>query len=124
MIDSHCHLDFDAYNKTRDKVIAKALEAGVHTIVNIGCDLESSERSVKLAETHEAVYATVGIHPHDAKTMDDDVFARLRDLAAHPKVVAIGEIGLDFYRDLSPRNLQREAFERQLELAVDVNLPV
>ncbi len=124
MIDSHCHLDFDAYDKNRETVINDAVSAGVHTLVNIGCDLASSERSIALAEKYDAVYATVGVHPHDAKTLGDDVLQRLRELAVHKKVVAIGEIGLDFYRDLSPRNLQRQAFEQQLELAADLELPV
>jgi TatD DNase family protein len=124
MIDSHCHLDFRQFNGRRDEVVREALAVGVHTIVNIGTDLASSERSVALAERFDAVYATVGVHPHDAKKMDDDVLGRLAELAGHKKVVGIGEIGLDYFRDLSPRDVQREAFRRQLDLASQLALPV
>ena len=124
MIDSHCHLDFKHYDGRRDEVVREANEAGVHTIVNIGVDLETSRRSVELAERFACVYATVGVHPHDAKTLDNATLTELRYLAAHKKVVAIGEIGLDFYRDLSPRDLQGKAFRTQLELAVELKLPI
>lgn len=124
MIDSHCHLDFDLFDGQRDELLAEAKAAGVHTIINIGTDLESSARSVELAKQNEMVYATVGIHPHDAKKADRKALDRIRELAGKPKVVGIGEIGLDYYRDLSPRPVQREAFRRQLELAVDLSLPV
>ena len=124
MIDSHCHLDFDAFDRTRDEEVAEARRQGVHTIVNIGVDLESSRRSVALAEKYDSVYATVGVHPHDAKTLDDHTLAELRRLAGHPKVVAIGEIGLDFYRDLSPRHVQKQVFRRLMELAVELGKPI
>lgn len=124
MIDSHCHLDFDVFDGQRDELLAEANDAGVHTIINIGTDLESSARSVELAARHEMVYATVGFHPHDARKADSKGLDRIRELAGKPKVVGIGEIGLDYYRDLSPRPVQREAFRRQLELAVDLSLPV
>lgn len=124
MIDSHCHLDFDKFDGRRDEALAEALAAGVHTVINIGVDLASSGRSVQLAEEHRMVYATVGVHPHDAKTLDAPALARLRELAEYEKVVAIGEIGLDFYRDLSPREVQRKAFRQQLDLAVETGLPV
>jgi len=124
MIDSHCHLDFKQYNGIRDEVVAEANDAGVHTIVNIGVDLPTSKRSMELAERFDCVYATVGVHPHDAKTLDDKTLDALRKLARHKKVVAIGEIGLDFYRDLSPRQVQRQAFRQQLELAVELRKPI
>ncbi|MCK4372945.1 MAG: TatD family hydrolase, partial [candidate division Zixibacteria bacterium] len=124
MIDSHCHLDLEPFHNRLDDVLSAARDAGVHTIVNIGADLDSSRRSVELATTHEMIYAAVGVHPHDARTLDDNVLAEFRDLAVHDKVVAIGEIGLDFYRDLSPRPVQKKAFRRQLELAVTLNMPV
>lgn len=124
MIDSHCHLDFDKFDGVREQALSDAREAGVDTIINIGTDLQSSERSVNLAQQHEMVYATVGVHPHDAKILDDHAVERLRDLAQHRKVVAIGEIGLDFYRDLSPRDVQKTAFKKQLDLAVELKLPV
>jgi TatD DNase family protein len=124
MIDSHCHLDFDVYDSCRDEVIAEAQAAGVHTLVNIGVDLPSSIRSIELAQQNEGIYATIGIHPHDAKTYNDEVEQSLKDLAGREEVVAIGEIGLDFYRDLSPRHVQEKVFRRQIELAVQLNMPI
>jgi TatD DNase family protein len=124
MIDSHCHLDFSDFDGERDLLVATAAEAGVHTIVNIGIDLSTSQKSIDLAERFDSVYATVGFHPHDARKFTPHALAELRTLADHPKVRAIGEIGLDFYRDLSPRDTQRRVFRQQLELAVEARLPV
>jgi len=124
MIDSHCHIDFKDFNDNRGDVIEAAVQAGVHTIINVGADLTSSERSVKLAREHEMIFATVGVHPHDAKTLDQACLDRIRRLATRRKVVAIGEIGLDYYRDLSPRSTQKTAFHKQMQLAVELNLPV
>ncbi len=124
MIDTHCHLDFDVYNDRRDEIVAEANAAGVHTIINIGVDPDSSVRSVELAHTYDSIYAAVGVHPHDAKTLNDEVEHQIRELAHRPKVVAIGEIGLDYYRNLSPRSVQRRAFCRQMEMAVELGLPI
>lgn len=124
MIDSHCHLNFPQFNDIRLKLINDAIEAGVHTIINIGVDLETSAASIALAEKYDAIYATVGYHPHDAKKFDDLIFKKLKEYAAHPKVKAIGEIGLDFYRDKSPRDIQKKVFRRQIELAVGCKLPI
>jgi TatD DNase family protein len=124
LIDSHCHLDFPQFDADRDEVLARSAAAGVTALVNPGADLESSRRAVALAERYTAIYAAVGVHPHDAATLDGPALVELRQLAAHPKVVAIGEIGLDYYRDLSPRDRQRAAFEAQLALAAELDLPV
>lgn len=124
MIDSHCHLDFPHFDGDRDEVLARAVAAGVTALINPGTDLESSRRAVALSERYDTVYAAVGVHPHDASTLDRQTLVELRQLASHPKVVAIGEIGLDYYRDLSPRAQQRAAFEAQLALAVDLDRPV
>ena len=124
LTDTHAHLDFPQFDDDREEVIARALAAGVGIIINVGTDLASSRRAVTLAEAYPQIYAAVGVHPHDAKTLTDEALAELGELARHPKVVAIGEIGLDFYRDLSPRNVQREAFERQLALAQELGKPV
>jgi TatD DNase family protein len=124
MIDSHCHLDFEVFDGQRDRIVAEANQAGVHTIINIGVDVRSSERSVQLAERFDCVFATVGIHPHDARKADGRSMVALRALAGHQKVVAVGEIGLDYYRDMSPRNVQQRIFREQLELACELNLPV
>jgi len=124
LIDTHCHLDFAPFDGDRDQVLKRAVEAGVTVLVNPGADLESSCRAVELAGRFSQVYAAVGVHPHDATTLDETVLHKLAELARHPKVVAIGEIGLDYYRDLSPRAQQRNAFERQLTLAAERKLPV
>lgn len=124
MIDSHCHLYFDAFDGCRDRVVREAADAGVHTIVNIGIDIESSQKCIDLAERYDACYATVGIHPHDAARASREYLKTLRSLAAHAKVRAIGEIGLDFYRNLSPKPVQRRVFEEQLELAADLDMPI
>jgi TatD DNase family protein len=124
LIDSHAHLSFPQFDADREAVIRQAREAGLVAIVEIGADLESSRAAMGLAEAHDFIYAAVGIHPHDAKSVNPATLAELRELAHHPKVVAIGEIGLDYYRDLSPRPAQREAFDAQLALAAELGLPV
>ncbi len=124
MIDSHCHLNFIDKSGTSEQLVAEATSAGVHTIINIGTDLESCLESVELAKRFDSVYATVGVHPHDARMVDDTVYEKIRTLAGEKKVVAIGEIGLDYYRDLSPRKLQRQVFEQFLKMAVETKLPV
>ncbi len=124
MIDSHCHLDFPQYAGKHNEVINEAVEAGVHTLINIGTDLKSSKYSIDLAEKYSEVYATVGVHPHDAKNVTDSILSEIKELASHNKVVGIGEIGLDFYRDNSPRNIQKKIFHQQLELAGEVKLPI
>jgi TatD DNase family protein len=124
LLDSHCHLQDPRFDKDRDDVIHRAREAGVSTLVVIGYDMKASRRGVDLSESVENVYATVGVHPHEAESLtiqDLDILARL---AESPKVVAIGEIGLDFYRNLSPPDAQRRAFQQQLSLARELNLPV
>jgi len=124
LLDSHCHLDFSKFDRDRDAVLERARAAGVGIILDPGYDLESSRRAVALSERYDEVYATVGVHPHQAKTVDRGVIDALRGLAAHPKVVGIGEIGLDFYRDLSPRETQKQALREQLLLAAELDLPV
>jgi TatD DNase family protein len=124
LIDTHAHLDSHKFDTDREAVLDRAKEAGVDALISVGADLASSQRAVALAEGHDAIYATVGIHPHEAKTLDGEALAELRELAQRPKVVAVGEIGLDFYRDLSPRNVQRRAFQAQLGWAAKLGRPV
>ena len=124
LIDSHAHIQLDRFDADREAVIERAQEAGVHGILVIGLDLETSRGAIALAEKHDQIYATVGMHPHDAKELHNDTVDIFRDLAAHPKVLALGEMGLDYYRDLSPRPIQKAAFERQLDLAEELNLPI
>jgi TatD DNase family protein len=124
LIDTHAHLDFDNYDQDREEVFNRAREIGVEKIVNIGADLEGSRRVVELAEKYDDVYASVGIHPHEADTVNDESLAEIKALADFPKVKAIGECGLDFYYDNSPREIQKEAFKKQLQLALELKLPV
>jgi len=124
LIDTHAHLDFRQFNNDLDAVLARAWKAGVGAIITIGIDLKTSRAAVALAEANDGIYATVGFHPHDAKIADDAALDELRDLAQHPQVVAIGEMGLDFYRDRSPRDVQRRVFERQLQIAAELGKPV
>jgi TatD DNase family protein len=124
LIDSHAHLDFPRFEPDRPAAIERARAAGVAAIINVGTDLHSSRRAVELAEKYTAIYAAVGMHPHDAKKLDGAALAELRELAHRPKVVAVGEIGLDFYRDLSPRTVQRRAFQAQLAWAAKMGRPV
>lgn len=127
-IDSHCHIDGPEYDADREGVIARALEAGVTTMLNVGTGDPHSgafERAVNLAETHDEIYAAVGVHPHDAKLFDDAAEQRLLNLVNQSeRVIAWGEIGLDYHYDHSPRDVQREVFRRQLSLARELNLPV
>jgi len=124
MIDSHCHLDFKDFDHNRIDIIETAVSAGIHTLINIGADLESSKRTAKLTEEHDCIYGTVGIHPHDAKTYNKNVENEIYRLLKKKRIIGIGEIGLDFYRDLSPRDIQKDVFRKQLEIAVEKNLPV
>ncbi|MHB1004799.1 MAG: TatD family hydrolase [Chloroflexota bacterium] len=123
IIDTHAHLDDEGYTD-REGVLSRARAAGVARIITVGVDLPTSRAAVALAAAHPDVYAVVGVHPHEATRFDAQVLAALDELARLPKVVAIGEIGLDFYRDLSPRDAQRAAFRAQLELAARLGLPV
>lgn len=124
LVDTHAHLQMNDYDSDRDDVIKRAYESDVKLIINASFDLESSWKSVKMADEKDNLYTAVGIHPHDADLLDDDAILALWDMSNHPKVIAIGETGLDYYRDLSPRHIQRKAFERQIKLAIDVNLPI
>ena len=127
-IDSHCHLDGPEYDADREEVIARAREAGVNTMLNVGTGDPHSgvfERAVELAERHSEIYAAVGVHPHDAKLFDDRAEQLLLDLVQQSKrVIAWGEIGLDYHYDHSPRDVQRRIFQRQLRLARALDLPV
>jgi len=125
-IDSHAHLDGHKFDADREQVIARASEAGVESIVAIGNGdgPGSLDCAVKLAEQHEFMYATTGIHPHEAELANDAAFEEMACLAKHPKIIAWGEIGLDYFYDYSPRDVQKQVFLRQLELARAANLPI
>lgn len=124
VIDSHCHLQDPKFDGEQEAVVRRAREAGVSDLVVVAYDLESSCRAVELADSFENVYASIGVHPHDAKTLTPCGVDALARLADEPRVVAIGEIGLDFYRNLSSPDRQRQAFRDQLELARSRHLPV
>lgn len=124
LIDTHCHLWFEDFDVDRAGCLDRAAAAGVSGFVQVGTDIASNDRAIALARTHPNMRATVGVHPHDAKTLDDAALAKLRAQAADPVVVAIGEIGLDYFRDHSPRDVQRDAFRRQLALARELDKPV
>lgn len=124
LIDTHCHLDFEWFNEDRDEVVARAVAAGVTQIVVPAIDLTNCRTVLSLAERYEGVFAAVGIHPNSSAGWQDSWIGVLRDLAQHPKVVAIGEIGLDYYWDKSPKAMQQRALGLQLELAAELDLPV
>jgi len=124
LIDSHAHIDLPNFDKDREQVFARARQGGVGAVVNIGLDVKSSRASLEMAKKYDDVFSTVGFHPHEASKMSDDSLKVLAELAKDDRVVAVGEIGLDFYRNLSPRPRQVEVFKKQLDLAVELKLPV
>ncbi|HEY1757371.1 MAG TPA: TatD family hydrolase [Bryobacteraceae bacterium] len=126
LADSHCHLDHEQFNPDRDAVVERALAAGVECMVAIGTgdgppDLETG---IRLADRYPAIYATVGVHPHDASKASAETFPRLAELLRHPKALALGEIGLDYHYDFSPRDTQRDVFIEQMRVASDAGKPI
>lgn len=124
MIDTHCHLNDEKLLCNADEIVASFKNDGLESAICVGYDMPSSECAVSLAEKFEVIYAAVGVHPHDADTLDDEACQRILELAKHKKVVAIGEIGLDYYYDLSEREVQKSAFAKQIELANQAGLPI
>lgn len=124
LIDSHVHLDDSRYDDDRPDIFRRAADAGIEAFVTIGCDLSTSRAAVQLAQTHSNVYATIGVHPHESRHIDDSWYPELRRLADHPKVVAYGEIGLDYHYDHSPRDVQRQRFREQIREARALQLPI
>ena len=126
LIDSHCHLDEPRFDPDRAAAIARAASAGVRCMITIGASeqMQSNYAAVALAAAHADIFATVGVHPHDARIVDVAVIQEVRRLASRPKVVGIGETGLDYYYDNSPRPAQQEAFRRFIQLARQLDLPL
>ena len=124
IFDTHAHYDDDAFDEDRDALLSGMKEAGVEYIVNVGASMDSSERSIKLAEKYPFVYAAVGVHPDEVGELDEEKFTKLREWTTHDKVKAVGEIGLDYYWDKEKHDLQKHWFMRQMELASEVKLPM
>ncbi len=124
LFDSNTNLDDQRFEQDRDIVIARARENGIKYMISPGADLNTSIRAANIAEKYDNIYAAVGVHPHDVKDINEDTIEALKALSNKEKVVAIGEIGLDYYYDNSPREDQRKWFKRQIELAQEVNLPI
>lgn len=125
MIDIHAHYDDNAFDSDREELISSLFKNNtVNAIINAGCDIETSLKSIELAEKFDNVFATVGFHPHEAEKFDEKSLDRIRELLSHPKVVAIGEIGLDYHYDNIDKEAQKRVFRTQLELAKETNMPV
>lgn len=124
LIDTHCHLDMPQFDGDRQEVIRRAEKAGFVALITVGSDLQGTLKALKLSQQYDFIYASVGIHPHDAKDFSAQIYEDLKEMAKNNKVVAIGETGLDYHYDHSPRDVQREVFRRQLALARETNLPV
>jgi len=124
LFDTHAHLDDSRFDEDRDKVIWQCRDEGVELIINVGCDMRTSLKSIALAKQYDFIYAAVGIHPHDAKSIDKDTLNVIGSLSDNPRVKAIGEIGLDYHYDLSPREIQKQRFMEQIDLAKQLKLPI
>ncbi|MBE5786587.1 MAG: TatD family deoxyribonuclease [Clostridiales bacterium] len=124
VFDTHCHLDDERFNEDRESAYQRMMDSGVKRCICVGSDLSSSRRCLELAEKYDGVYAAVGVHPHEAKDAPGDYIKSLTDMLRHPKAVALGEIGLDYYYDLSPRDVQKQVMAEQMELAMQLDKPV
>ena len=124
LVDSHAHLDLPEFDNDRNEVIKRAKEGGIDYILTIGINSESCSKAIKLADSYDFIYASIGIHPHDAKDVNENTYAVLKSLANNKKVLAFGEIGLDFYRNLSPKGIQIKRFREQINLANELKLPI
>ncbi len=124
IFETHAHYDDEAFDTDREELLGSFPEAGIGTVVNIGASIESTKTTLALAEQYPFIYAAVGVHPSDSAELDEDRIAWLEEMCARPKVLAVGEIGLDYYWDEPDREIQKRWFRRQLQLARKVNLPV
>lgn len=124
LIDTHVHLEMEDFDKDRKEVISRAKDAGIDYILTVGSDLEGCRRAVELSESDPVIYSSVGIHPHEVKDIDDNTYDEIRRLTRVDKIVAYGEIGLDYHYDLSPRDVQKRRFREQIEIAKELKLPI
>ena len=124
VFDTHCHLDDERFNEDREEAYLRMLENDVKHCVCVGSDMASSRRCLELAQTHEGVFAACGVHPHEAKDAPEGYLDDLRQMLKNEKCVALGEIGLDYYYDLSPRDVQKKVMAEQMQLAIEMDMPV
>ena len=124
IFDSHAHYDDSRFDEDRDELLSSLKDKGVSFVVNCGCDLKTCLKTIDMAEKYSFVYAALGVHPHEAEDTTEEDFQKIKELCSREKVVAIGEIGLDYHYDFSPRDIQKEMFEKQLILANELGLPV
>jgi TatD DNase family protein len=124
LVDSHAHLEMMDFRKDLEEVIQRAKDSGVDTIFTVGTEKKDWSRALEIADSHESIYAILGVHPHNAREIDDQTYPALMKLCRHKKVKAYGEIGLDFFRNLSPREIQLKRFREQIGLARDLGLPI
>ena len=124
LVDTHCHLDFPEFEADRDEVITRAKNQGIGYIINIGSSLKGSRKSLELSRQHNFIYATIGLHPHEADKFNDEAKAAIEELAGNDKIVAIGETGLDYYKNFSKAENQRVLFKYLVNLAKDLGLPL
>ena len=124
MIDTHCHINDEKYKYDIDIIVQKAIDLGVKKMICVGVDLETSEKAILISNKYEEVYATVGYHPHESKDAPQRYIYELEDMAKNSKVVAIGETGLDYYYNISPKSIQKNIFNEQIELSKDLNIPI
>ncbi|MBD3157087.1 YchF/TatD family DNA exonuclease, partial [Candidatus Peregrinibacteria bacterium] len=124
LIDTHCHIQFKPLSNDVEAVIASAEKEDVKKLIVVGCDIKSSKEAIDLAETYENVFAAVGLHPQDSKKLTDEMWNELKELAQHEKVVAIGETGLDYFKEYSPKETQIRVFKKHIKLAIEIDKPL
>ena len=124
LFDTHAHLNDDAFEADREAIIESLGEYGVCRVIDVACDVRTVDKTLELMEKYPFIYGTAGMHPHDASAMDNSLMDRLKEVLAHKKMLALGEIGLDYHYDFSPREVQRKWFAEQLELARELDMPV
>ena len=124
MIDTHCHINDIKYDKDVKEVISRAVESGVEKMICVGTDLKTSEKALELANQYREIYATVGYHPHESKDAQKGYLYEFEEMSKNPKVVGIGESGLDYHYNISPKNIQKKIFREQIELSQDIGLPI
>lgn len=123
-VDSHCHLEMESFDSDREFVVESALKENISYILTVGTERNYFEKVIQIIDRHSFIFGALGIHPHNAPEFDMDVAERMRSYAKHPKILACGEIGLDFFKDYSPREIQIRSFHEQLELAQELHLPI